>query len=177
MEHSSRVLLDEIALDFWRRTWMYAIPVPIFFALSGTLIGHWFAELEESAAVAANFVVSAAILLPVSVALSHESLGPVFDAQSLSGVFFLILGTIVAAAAGRVYYQIALTKTGNDNGFVTMFFLLVPGLTALISLPLSRWIPDLRFHRRSDVFRRHCADHRRPVRLLLPGAPAGSLAG
>lgn len=145
MEHSSRVLLNEIALDFWRRNWMYAIPVPIFYALSGTLIGHWFAELEESAAVAANFVVSAAILIPASVALSYGSRPPVFDAQTLSGVFLLMLGTIVAAAAGRVYYQIALTKTGNDNGFVTMFFLLIPGLTALISMPLSRWIPALRF--------------------------------
>jgi hypothetical protein len=31
------------------------------------------------------------------------------------------------------------------NGFVTMFFLLVPGLSSLVSLPLSRWISDLRF--------------------------------
>jgi drug/metabolite transporter (DMT)-like permease len=146
MEPSTRVLLDQVAHDFWGRTWMYAIPVPIFFALSGTLVGHWFGELEESAAVAANFVVSAAILIPASVALSHDSYSPAFDAQTLSGVFFLMLGTIVASAAGRVYYQIALTKTGNDNGFVTMFFLLIPGLTALISLPLSGWIPDLRFN-------------------------------
>jgi hypothetical protein len=35
--------------------------------------------------------------------------------------------------------------TDNDNGFVTMFFLLVPALSSLISLPLSWWIPDLRF--------------------------------
>lgn len=146
MEPSTRVLLDQVAHDFWGRIWMYAIPVPIFFALSGTLIGHWFGQFEESAAVAANFVVSAAILIPASVALSHGSPRPALDIQTLSGIVFLMLGTIVAAAAGRVYYQIALTKTGNDNGFVTMFFLLIPGLTALISLPLSRWIPDLRFN-------------------------------
>jgi hypothetical protein len=55
------------------------------------------------------------------------------------------LGTIVAASVGRVAYQIALSITGNDNGFITMFFLSIPALTALISLPLSLWISDLHF--------------------------------
>jgi hypothetical protein len=36
----------------------------------------------------------------------------------------LVIGTLAAGAAGRVFYQIALTATDNDNGFVTMFFLL-----------------------------------------------------
>jgi hypothetical protein len=57
----------------------------------------------------------------------------------------MIIGTIVAASIGRVLYQISLSVTDNDNGFVTMFFLLVPALTSLISLPLSWWIPDLHF--------------------------------
>ena len=57
----------------------------------------------------------------------------------------MIGGTIVAASVGRVLYQIALSVTGNDNGFVTMFFLLIPALTALISLSLSGWISDLHF--------------------------------
>jgi len=57
----------------------------------------------------------------------------------------MITGTVVAASIGRVVYQIALTVTGNDNGFVTMFFLSIPALTALISLVLSRWIADLHF--------------------------------
>jgi hypothetical protein len=57
----------------------------------------------------------------------------------------MIVGTIVAASVGRVFYQIALTVTGGDNGFVTMFFNLVPALTALISLILSLWIADLHF--------------------------------
>ena len=54
-------------------------------------------------------------------------------------------GTIIAASVGRVLYQIALSVTGNDNGFVTMFFLLIPALTALISFALSWWISDLHF--------------------------------
>jgi hypothetical protein len=34
----------------------------------------------------------------------------------------LLVGTLAAVAAGRVLYQIALTATDNDKGFVTMFF-------------------------------------------------------
>ena len=55
------------------------------------------------------------------------------------------MGTLAAAAAGRIFYQLSLTATRNDNGYVTMFFLLIPGISALISLPLSRWIPTLTF--------------------------------
>ena len=55
------------------------------------------------------------------------------------------MGTLASAAAGRVFYQLSLTATRNDNGYVTMFFLLIPGISALISLPLSRWIPTLAF--------------------------------
>jgi hypothetical protein len=57
----------------------------------------------------------------------------------------LLFGTLASSAAGRVFYQTALTATQNDNGYVTMFFLLTPVLTPLISLPLSRWLPDLQF--------------------------------
>ena len=41
----------------------------------------------------------------------------------------IIAGTIAAASVGRAFYQIALTVTGGDNGFVTMFLLLIPVLT------------------------------------------------
>ena len=124
-------------------TWLYAIPVPICSALGGTLVCKWFAKYDESAAIAANFFVSAVILIP--------------DAG-----FFLYWRTELAFRAGRsgdpddgghdhrrlggrVLYQIALSVTGNDNGFVTMFFLLIPALTALISFALSWWISDLHF--------------------------------
>jgi hypothetical protein len=60
-------------------------------------------------------------------------------------IILMIVGTIIAASVGRVFYQIALTATGGDNGFVTMFLNLVPGLTALISLVMSWWIADLHF--------------------------------
>jgi hypothetical protein len=38
-----------------------------------------------------------------------------------------------------------LTVTGGDNGFVTMFWNLVPALTALVSLAMSFWIAELHF--------------------------------
>jgi membrane protein implicated in regulation of membrane protease activity len=39
----------------------------------------------------------------------------------------------------------ALTATEDDNGYVTMFFLLIPALSSLISFMLSWWIPGLQF--------------------------------
>jgi drug/metabolite transporter (DMT)-like permease len=124
-------------------TWLYAIPVPICSALGGTLVCKWFAKYDESAAIAANFAVSALLLIPAVGFLlywrSELHFGEVVP------IILMIAGTIVAASVGRVLYQIALSVTGADNGFVTMFFLLVPALTALISIPLSWWIADLHF--------------------------------
>jgi hypothetical protein len=57
----------------------------------------------------------------------------------------MIVGTILAGSVGRVLYQVALTVTGGDNGFVTMFFNLVPALTAFISLAMSFWLAALHF--------------------------------
>ena len=67
-----------------------------------------------------------------------------FDAQFVA-VALMIVGTIIAASIGRIFYQISLTVTGGDNGFVTMFWNLVPALTALISFAMSWWIADLHF--------------------------------
>jgi hypothetical protein len=124
-------------------TWLYAIPVPICAALSGTLICKWFAKYDESAAIAANFWVSTLILIPVTGFILYQQHSIDFGQEF--PVILMIIGTIVAESIGRVAYQIALTFTANDNGFVTMFFLLIPALTALISLPLSWWISDLHF--------------------------------
>jgi hypothetical protein len=145
MEPSTKDLLQEIVANFWRRTWMFAIPVPILFALSGTLIADWFSDYNDVAAVSANFLISATILTPACLATSYSHLRDTLNEQTLVAILLLILGTVVGAVGGRVYYQMALTKTGNDNGFVTMFFLLAPGLTTFISLPLSHWIPELHF--------------------------------
>jgi len=124
-------------------SWFYAIPIPALSALNGTLIGKWFFRSKESAAIAANFLVSAVVLLPVAIFLSWRN-GDSYSGQA-PAIVLMIVGTMIAAVAGRVLYQISLTVTNNDNGFVTMFFLLVPALTGLISLPLSLWLPDLHF--------------------------------
>lgn len=126
-------------------SWYYAVPIPILFALSGTLVGHWFGKFDPAAAIAANFAVSATILIPATTALLLVHPAPAGQGQAATAIVFLIIGTLASAAAGRVLYQVALSATKNDNGFVTMFFLLVPGLTTLISIPLSWRIPALQF--------------------------------
>jgi drug/metabolite transporter (DMT)-like permease len=135
--------LSKLAESAMHGTWLYAIPVPICSALGGTLICKWFAKYDESAAIAANFAVSALVLIPAAGFFlywrSELNFGQIVP------VILMIAGTIIAASVGRVLYQIALNVTGADNGFVTMFFLLIPALTALISIPLSWWISDLHF--------------------------------
>jgi hypothetical protein len=130
--------------SFVHGSWVFAIPIPILSALNGTLIGKWFSKYEESAAIAVNFLVPAAILIP-STTYELAQNGGLTLAQG-PAILLMIFGTIVAASIGRVLYQVALSVTGNDNGFVTMFFLLVPALTGLVSLPMSWLIPDLKFY-------------------------------
>ena len=140
---ANRPDVGQLALSAMHGTWLYAIPVPICSALGGTLVYKWFAKYDESAAIAANFFVSALILVPLLGFTLYWRSGLCFG--EVFPVILMMAGTIVAASLGRVLYQIALSVTGNDNGFVTMFFLLIPALTALISLCLSWWISDLHF--------------------------------
>jgi drug/metabolite transporter (DMT)-like permease len=141
-ESSSFQAIEQAALH---GSWIYAVPVPIFFALSGTLVGKWFAKFEEAATVAVMFVLSAAILIPAALAMSYLRAETFADPADVPAIALLLIGTLIAAAAGRVVYQMALTATANDNGFVSMFLLLVPALTCLLSIPMSWWIPDLKF--------------------------------
>ncbi len=142
--YADRPTISQLADNFLHGSWVYAIPIPLCSALGGTLIGKWFAKYEESAAVAANFFVANLLLIPATVFILYRRSELQFDNQPVA-IILMIVGTIVAASVGRVLYQVALTVTGADNGFVTMFFNLVPALTALISLVLSRWIVDLHF--------------------------------
>jgi drug/metabolite transporter (DMT)-like permease len=135
--------IGELTNNFLHGSWVYAIPVPLCSALGGTLVGKWFSVYDESAAIAANFLTANVILIPGCLALLYWRGELEFD--QLSAIFLMIFGTIVAASLGRVMYQVSLTVTGGDNGFVTMFLNLVPALTALISLLLSRWVSDLHF--------------------------------
>ncbi len=141
---AARPTMGQLADNLLHGSWIYIIPVPIGSALGGTLIGRWFAKYEESAAVAANFFVANVVLIPATVFILYRRSELEFDAQFVA-VALMIAGTIIAASVGRILYQITLTVTGGDNGFVTMFWNLVPALTALISLAMSWWIADLHF--------------------------------
>ena len=90
------------------------------------------------------FGLSAVILILSTLLLSHLRSKSYTKAADLPAISLLLLGTVLAAAAGRVLYQMALTKTNNDNEFVSMFLLLVPATTCLVSIPMSWWIPDLK---------------------------------
>ncbi len=136
--------MSQLADNLLHGSWVYILPVPIFTALGGTLVGKWFAKYDESAAVAANFFVANIVLIPTSVAILYRRSELEFDAQFVA-VALMIAGTIISASVGRILYQISLTATGGDNGFVTMFWNLVPALTALISFAMSGWIVDLHF--------------------------------
>jgi hypothetical protein len=141
---ANRPTMSQLAYNFLHGSWIYAVPVPICSALGGTLIGKWFAKYQESAAIAANFFVANVVLIPTTVLILYRRSELQFDAQFVA-VALMIAGTIIASSVGRVLYQISLTATGGDNGFVTMFWNLVPALTALISLAMSFWIADLHF--------------------------------
>lgn len=141
----NRSLANEVLHSLVHSRWIYALPMPAFFALSGTLVFEWFSDFDEAGAIGANFVVSALVLLPVAAVRAGQPAAAPFDERSLAAIALLLIGTLAAAAAGRVSYQLALTATRNDNGYVTMFFLMIPGISALISVPLSRWIPTLNF--------------------------------
>ena len=125
-------------------SWIFAVPVPICTTLGATLVSRWFSQFDESATIAANFLAANAFLIPATLLLLYGHAEMVIGHPK--AIVLLILGTIIAASIGRVLYQIALSATGADNGYVSMFLNLVPALSALTSLALSWWIPDLKFH-------------------------------
>ena len=122
-----------------------ALPVPVLWALSGTLVGKWFADVDESACIAVTFIMAALVVVPVTLAVAYVQSGIRITADLLPAIALLAGGTILATGFGRVLYQKSLTLTDNNNGFVSIFFLLIPAFTCLLSLALSRWISELKF--------------------------------
>jgi drug/metabolite transporter (DMT)-like permease len=107
IEDSSSASSDELLKSLLHGSWKYAIPIPIFFALSGTLVGHGFRELDESATMAANFIVSATVLIPGTLLAAYLWSVPAVPSDGKEAVLLLLIGTLAAAAAGRVFYQVA----------------------------------------------------------------------
>jgi drug/metabolite transporter (DMT)-like permease len=145
IEKGSAGSMQDFMASARRDTWVYAIPIPLLFVLSGTLLNEWFAKYEESAAVAANFVVSTLALIPTTAFISIQRGEASITPEKIPAIILLTVGMVTSAALGRVLYQVSLTATDNDNGFVTMFFLLIPALTGLVAWPMSWWIPELKF--------------------------------
>ena len=148
----SKVLARDVMYSFMHSRWVYALPAPAFFALSGTLVFKWFSDVDEPAAIAANFVVSSLVLIPVAIVASDFGRQTHLSEPSAVAVLLLLLGTLAASGAGRVFYQMALTATDNDNGYVTMFFLLMQPVSTLVASILSRWIPGLQFNSQPMFF-------------------------
>jgi drug/metabolite transporter (DMT)-like permease len=152
IETDASALKRDLLYSLFHSRWAMALPMPIFFALSGTLVYQWFRAFDEGAAIACNFLVSAVVLLPGTLFFAHGAIMPRLTEADAPAVFMLLFGTLAASAAGRVFYQAALTATHNDNGFVTMFFLAIPAISAGVSWPLSFWIPQLHLQLSSLFF-------------------------
>jgi drug/metabolite transporter (DMT)-like permease len=144
IDSDASALKRDLLYSLFHSRWALALPMPIFFALSGTLVYEWFRTYDEAAAIASNFILSAAVLIPGTILFAHGAIMPRLTDADAPAIFLLLIGTLASSAAGRVFYQAALTATRNDNGFVTMFFLAIPAISAAVSWPLSLWIKDLR---------------------------------
>jgi drug/metabolite transporter (DMT)-like permease len=142
---SSAKLASDVIESALHSHWIYALPMPLMFALSGTLVYVWFRDYDEGAVIGANFLVSAAVLIPLAVLRAQAHSETHVTPAAAPAIVLLLIGTLASSAAGRVFYQSALTATRNDNGFVTMFFPVIPALSALVSWPLSAWIAELSF--------------------------------
>ena len=122
-----------------------ALPVPVLWALSGTFVGKWFSDFDNSACIAVTFVMAAVVVIPVALTIAYSQSGLQLTTDTLPALALLAIGTILATGLGRVLYQRALTITDNNNGFVSVFFLLIPAFTCLLSLGMSPWIKELKF--------------------------------
>jgi hypothetical protein len=88
---------------------------------------------------------AAVVVIPVTLAIAYSQSGLQLTTDALPALALLALGTVLATGFGRVLYERALTITDNNNGFVSVFFLLIPAFTCLLSLGMSRWIKELKF--------------------------------
>jgi hypothetical protein len=89
-------------------------------------------------------LVSNVVLIPTTILILYSRSKLQFGDQ-YTAIALMIAGTIIAGSLGRILYQVALTVTGGDNGFVSRFFNLVPALAAFISLAMSFWLAALHF--------------------------------
>src|SRR6202451_1089623 len=102
----SKVLARDVIESFIHSKWIYALPMPAFFALSGTLVYRWFSDFDETAAIAANFVVSSLVLIPPAAFTTGFGQALPSTQPPTVAVLLLLLGTLALSAAERLVYQI-----------------------------------------------------------------------
>ena len=106
----SKVLARDVMYSFMHSRWIYALPAPAFFALSGTLVFKWFSDVDEPAAIAANFVVSSLVLIPVAVVASDFGRQTHLSEPSAVAILLLLVGHV-----GRVRRGAGLLSNGLDR--------------------------------------------------------------
>lgn len=114
-----------------------ALPVPVLWALSGSFVGNWFSDFDDSACIAVTFAMAAAIVIPIALAVAYLRSGLQISADALPAIALWAVGTILATGVGRVLYQKSLTVTDNNNGFVSVFFLLIPAYVPAVLRDVS----------------------------------------
>ncbi len=85
------------------------------------------------------------MVAPGALLLAYVRSGLTLTAGALPAIGLLAAGAVLSAVIGRVLYQKSLTITDNNNGFVSMFFLLIAAFTCLLALALSPWMREFKF--------------------------------
>jgi hypothetical protein len=159
----SKILARDVLESFIHSKWIYALPMPAFFALSGTLVYRWFSDFDETAAIAANFVVSSLVLIPLAALTSNFGQALHSTQPPTVAVLLLLLGTLAGSAAGRVFLSNGVD--GDERRQRLRHDVLPADTGALLSALFHAVVVDPRSAIRSErnVFRRPGArDDRTP---------------
>ena len=157
----SHALAHDVIASLLHSKWVYALPMPIFFALSGTLVYEWFSDYDEAAAICANFAVSALVLLPAAAISSRLGQEPShMSEQSAIAIVLLLAGTLAASAAGRLFYQLALTRNEERQRRRDDVLPVDTGDLGADLLAAVEVDPDAEFHSGTGLCRRHGAGQR-----------------
>jgi drug/metabolite transporter (DMT)-like permease len=62
-----------------------ALPVPVLWALSGSLVGKWFSNFDEAACTAVTFTTAAVVVVPIALAIALAAVGLRFELSSIAG--------------------------------------------------------------------------------------------
>ncbi len=170
MKIDHQALAQDVIAGLIRCKWIYALPVPAFFALSGTLVYQWFSDYDEAAAIGANFSVSALVLLPAAaIGFSLGQAPSHLSEQSVMAIVLLLAGTLAASAVRPAPLPIGVDGNEERQRRRVHVLLLGPGDLGADLMAAVAVDPDAQLHSRTGLRRRHGAGQRtaRRPRLLL----------